>query len=298
MRTDEHGNTRQTASNIIINANNFQANGIINNAPDRDFFKVTLTKRQRLKAQLTPNCVGNGNSGADVDLYMTLVKSTGDTIGKYNPKTLLNASLDTILPQGIYYLGIDGTSNQNVSDYGSVGLYGLSGSVQTIATAAAVILKGDVKKETNFINWNPDLNQVTTKTYIEFSFDGKYFQDITSVSPVITSFSHKPPGAGDIYYRVRMVYPDDTYEYSNTISLRNSGNPNITLGSNIISNTIQVRATGNYSFQLVDESGRLHQRGRLSAGMNYIDLNTSKKGLFLLKVSNQSEYLHFKLIRH
>jgi hypothetical protein len=250
-----------------------------------------------LHARITPSNVGAGNSGANIDMYMTLIKSTGDTIGKYNPKILLNSSFDTTLPAGTYYIGVDGVSNQNVSDYGSVGLYSLSGSVTTAVSAQSVLLKGDVKNSLNLFNWNIQPNDSVATTYLEYSFDGRSFEPIAAFPSNTTSYSHKPPTDGDIYYRVRMILPDETSEYSNTISLRNIASGNISLASNIVRNILQVRCTADFGYQLMDETGRLLQKGKLSSGLNIIQLNQVKQGLLLMNVFNQTEQLHFKLIK-
>jgi hypothetical protein len=52
LRSDEHGNNREFSTALVLNNNNFQSNGIINNATDRDFFKIILPKRSNLKAKL------------------------------------------------------------------------------------------------------------------------------------------------------------------------------------------------------------------------------------------------------
>lgn len=296
FRNDEHGNNKETSTNIILNSNNFQTNGIINNSTDRDFFKVIVPRRLKLKARITPNNVAVNNSGANVDLYLTLIKSEGDTIGRYNPKSLLNAAIDTILAAGTYYFGIDGAGNQNVSDYSSVGLYLLSGSFEKLTVAPTVLLKGDVRRDLNIIRWNIESGPQVRTTYIEYSLDGRLYTPFKDVPLSTTSYAHRPPG-GNVYYRVRMILEDESTEYSNVVTISNTTGAKVWLLGNIVQNTVQIRTSGEYSYQLIDETGRLLGKGKLTSGINEIPLRTLKQGLILLKVFNQTERYHYRLIK-
>ncbi len=297
LRSDEHGNNREFSTALILNSNNFQSNGIINNSIDRDFFKIILPKRAKLNARITPNNVAVNNSGANLDIFLTLIKSTGDTIGRYNPKALLNASIDTILAAGTYYFGVDGTGNPNVSDYGSVGLYALSGSVENLAVAPTVLLKGDVNRNLNIIKWHVEEGPEVRTTYIEYSIDGRFYTPFKDVPENSTSYVHYPPGGNPVYYRVRMLLNDTTTEYSNVVVLNNTAGSSVSLMSNIVYGSAQVRTTGEYSYQLIDESGRILGKGKLTTGINEIPLTTLNKGLIFLKVFNQQQQFHYRIIK-
>jgi hypothetical protein len=293
FRTDEHGNTRQTATNLILTRNNFQAPGIINNSNDRDFFKITLTQRLRLKARVTPSNVGANNSGANVDLFLSLIKSTGDSIGRYNPKSLLNASLDTILPAGVYYFGVDGTLNQNMNDYGSVGLYSLAGSLESITPSPTVLVRGDIKNNHNILKWNVEGETLPRITYLEYSIDGTNF---TSVPVTTSSYVHRSPGK-QVTYRVKMILPDETTEYSNVITLTNTSPTTVSLTKTIVTNSAEVRSSGDYSYQLMDAAGRLLSTGKLTPGTNEIPLRTIANGVLIMKIFNRSEQYQLRLIK-
>ena len=297
LRNDEHGNSKESSTNIILNNNNFQKHGIINNSADRDFYKIIVPRRLKLKARITPNNVALNNSGANVDLYLSLIKSSGDTIGRYNPKSLLNASVDTVLTAGTYYFEIDGTGNQNVSDYSSVGLYSLSGSFENLSVAPTVLLKGDVRRDLNIIRWNIESAPQVRTTYIEYSLDGRFFTPFKDVPVNTTIYAHRPPGGNVVYYRVRMILDDESSEYSNVITLSNTTGSKVWLLGNIVKNTAQLRTSGEYSYQLIDETGRLLGKGKLTTGINEIPLRTLKQGLVLLKVFNQTEHYHYRIIK-
>jgi hypothetical protein len=297
LRKDEHGNSKEKSTNLIVTQNNFGANGIINNSTDVDFFKIVLTRRMKLSAKIAPSNVGQYNAGANLDLFLTLISSTGDTIDRYNPKSLLNAFLDTVLAPGTYYFGVDGTGNQNVSDYGSVGLYALSGSLEYIPAAPTVLLKGDIRRNINVIQWDAVTGPQVRTTYIEYSLDGRYYMPFKDVPADATTYAHRVTTSGIVYYRVRRNMTDESTEYSNVVALDNSWSDRVTLQGNVVQQTAKVHASGDYAYQLFDEIGRLLAKGNLVEGMNDVPLYTAKQGVVILKVFNQTEQYHFRIIK-
>jgi hypothetical protein len=297
LRNDDHGNSRQTATNLILTDHNFLSAGIINNSNDRDFFKLVLPRRMKLSAKVIPNNVALNNSGANLDIYLTLIKNTGDTIGHYNPKALLNASADTILAAGTYYLGVDGAGNQNVSDYGSVGLYALSGSLENLPVSPTVLLKGDVKRNINVIKWDFETGPEVRTTYIEYSLDGRIYTAFGDVTANANTYFHYVSGSGIVYYRVRVKMTDETTVYSNVVALTNTPSETVTLQSTLVQSVAKVNAPGNYSYHVFDEIGRLLAKGRLPEGLSEVPLTNVKPGVVILKVFNQTEQYHFRIIK-
>ncbi|HUQ67643.1 MAG TPA: hypothetical protein VM101_15885 [Flavitalea sp.] len=297
LRGDDHGNNSTSSTTLILSNNNFAVNGIINHSADRDFFKIILSRTAKLKAKITPNNVGVNNSGADIDLSLILTNASGDTIRHYNPKTLLNVTIDTVLVAGIYYFNVDGTGNQNVSDYGSVGLYSLSGSVENLTIARTVLLRGDIKRQFNIIHWDGYPNPQVRTTYIEYSLDGKIYTPFKDVPLNATTYTHQPPGGNPVYYRLRMIRNDESTEYSNVVTLNSTTGEHVWLAGNIVKEAVQVRTIGKYWYQLFDETGRLLGEGSLNTGSNNIPLTTLNHGIILLKVFNKTENLHYRIIK-
>lgn len=295
LRADDYSNTRTGSKVLLVTNNKFQVTGIINNSTDKDFFKIILTNKSRLYITAGPRCARPGNDGANLDMAMTLMKINGDTMIRSNPAGSLGAYLDTLLPAGSYYIGIDGVSNRNVSDYGSVGYYYLIGQLLS-STYSAPVIRGSLKLNTHVITWNNNTgNKVpVTKTTLEHSFDGVHFIPVAALLPGSTDYSYQPLTNGLVYYRIKTVLPDETVEYSNTISL---GNAAVLLESTLVRNSIRINASGDFGFQLFDETGRLFQNGKLSRGMNTIQLSQVKQGLLFLQVFNKTEHLNFKLIK-
>jgi hypothetical protein len=298
MRPDDYTNVRTSAITVKVVSNKFQVNGLINNSTDKDFFKVVLAKKMRLKVTATPYSVGTANNGANVDLFVALIKSNGDTMIRANPKTLLHANFDTLLLAGTYYIGVDGTGNQNVSDYGSVGSYTLAGILAgtstTTSTSQPIVIKGDVKKKVHTLNWESAGRQPITQLYLESSFDGIHFIEMSQV-PVNSSYAYEPQSDGNIYYRVKMKLPDDSYDYSNTVMLGNY--KGILVGSNIVRDQVRLNVSSDYEYQLFDVTGRLFQSGKVVRGLNTVRIGPATSGLLMLKVFNAQHQFVFRLIR-
>lgn len=297
FRSDDHGNSKETATTLLLNNNRFISTGIINNSSDRDFFRLVLPRRMKLSASITPANVAVNNAGANADMFLTLMNSKGDTIGRYNPKTLLNATADTTLPAGTYYFGADGTGNQNVSDYGSVGLYVLSGTLENTAAAPTILLKGNIHNQFNVIKWQLEPGIKVRSEYVEYSLDGEHYTTLNSVPADALMFSHIPPRSYEIFYRIRTVLDDETTIYSNTVSLTSADQQKVTVRANLVTDVVTVNSDGDYVYQLIDAMGRILGRGRVSEGVNNIPLTATQTGVIVLKVSGKSGQFQFRLIK-
>lgn len=293
LRADEHGNTRATATTLSISKKHFQSTGVINTANDRDVFRIVISQRSNLKASAIPNHVAAKNSGANVDLYLTLLTNTGDTIGRYNPKTILNASLDTMLLPGTYFLAVDGIGNQFMDDYGSVGMYSISGSVDNPGAKPAVLVKGNIRDDYNVIKWEVG-GTLPRTTYVEYSVDGGNY---TSVPVATSTFIHHAPRKGKVRYRVKMVMEDETVEYSNEITLDGVDELPVSIGTNLVKSSVQVQSKGEYAYQLIDAMGRVLSKGKITTGMNDVPLSTITPGILILRIFNQTDQFHFRLIK-
>lgn len=298
LRKDDHGSTRADATVISATNKSFNSTGLINNAADKDIFKIVLNSNSVLKASAVPTHVATGNSGANLDIKMSLLRNSGDTISHYNPKNLLSAALDTNLKAGTYYLVIDGVSNQNLPEQGSIGYYTLSGSVDAVLPITKLTAKGVLQNNRHSINWTFEADEPVKEAIIESSGNGVQFVQLKTLSPAVTQYSYKPSGSGSIYYRIKMVaVQDEKPYYSNILVMQCPISEKAELLGNMVSSIAQVNVPGNYAYQLLDETGRLLQQGKLATGLNNVSVSSWKKGLLLLKVYNEKEQQVFRLIK-
>ncbi|MCP9835983.1 hypothetical protein KBY84_00585 [Cyanobium sp. N.Huapi 1H5] len=144
---DDHGSTFSTAT--ALTGLTFSSFGIIERNTDIDMFRfdtgaglVTFNIVNASRA-----FVGSAGSfttqylaarGPNLDIAATLYRADGSVVQTFNPADLTTASFSTTLAAGTYYLGIDGVGFGNplapipfgYTDYGSLGQYMLSGTVQ------------------------------------------------------------------------------------------------------------------------------------------------------------------------
>lgn len=152
-RTDDHGSSMADASALVvdsagvINATNPETDpyntqpdnkGVIETALDTDLFwfdtaagNVNLTIYPAWDAFYRSNL-----RGANLDIEATLYDQSGTPLLISDMNTETHAQISASLTAGRYYLGITGVGNSSVpySDYGSIGMYFVSGTVQPLSS--------------------------------------------------------------------------------------------------------------------------------------------------------------------
>lgn len=132
-RTDDHSNSTTSttaATPVSISGLNLFGDGIIHNESDVDVFSITLNGGGNFSVNADPVSVG-----PNLDIEMTIYDQDGSFIASNNPTSDIDASVTLNgLSGGIYLVMIDGVGKGNpataYSDYGSIGAYTLSGTVQ------------------------------------------------------------------------------------------------------------------------------------------------------------------------
>ncbi|RYG04665.1 MAG: hypothetical protein EOO02_05605 [Chitinophagaceae bacterium] len=298
LKTDDHGNSTGTSTSITLTSLDFQATGLINNYADRDVFRFTLDHANNVRINAIPQNVGVGNNGANVDIKVGLVSAINDTIGKYNPSELLNAGVDTNLNAGTYYIVVDGVANQNLPAYGSVGSYALAGQIANVLPIHHFALNAKINSELHELNWSYKSDEPIKKINVEISKDGHHFSTLAEVAADTRNYSWKPLDNSVNYYRVKVItVADERSYYSNIENLKNLQGKNLDILSTVFSNAVSLISKEQYGYQLIDETGRLLQQGVIKQGSNHIAVNSSKKGLMLLRVLDGAQGTTYKLLK-
>ncbi len=298
LRLDDHGNTHDVATPIVISPVDFQASGMINNYDDRDVFTFKLNAPTNVRINAVPQNVGSANSGANVDIKVGLLSSFTDTIGKYNPSELLNAGVDTNLTAGTYYIVVDGVANKNLSDYGSVGSYSLVGLIASVLPIHNFNLKAVPQDKNHQLRWSFKTDEPVKKLQVEISKDGRRFSTLAELSADAGQYEWQPLDNSVNYYRIKAItVADERAYYSNVESLKTLKGKNVDIASTIINAGIQAYSKGSYPYQLVDAAGRVIRQGVLKQGANNIDVNSAQKGLLLLRVHEDSQPTTYKIIK-
>eukprot|EP00049_Salpingoeca_infusionum_P012612 m.231780 g.231780 ORF g.231780 m.231780 type:complete len:741 (+) comp15226_c0_seq1:187-2409(+) len=133
-RSDDHGNTRSSASSLSFNGNNqFSSSGIIERATDVDAFKITVSGAGVLTVAVETLEMPSHTAGHNLDVKLEITTSSGSTLKTVSPSSNLDASTSVSLSSsGTYYLLVSGTSHgsNKYSDYGSLGHFDITGSFQ------------------------------------------------------------------------------------------------------------------------------------------------------------------------
>ncbi len=126
FRADDHGNTRATASTAkMSSATRIFDWGFISSPSDVDFFKFE-TGAGRISLRISP-FAEHPNLKPAIELY----NEAGQLLASHNPANQFETSISIEVPQGVYYLKIDGVGhvNNNNIDYGSMGFYIFEGDI-------------------------------------------------------------------------------------------------------------------------------------------------------------------------
>ena len=270
LKSDDHADSHDSATEITVSPVAFQASGMINGYNDRDVFRFKLDIPTNVRISAIPQNVGSGNNGANVDIKVGLLSSISDTIGKYNPSELLNAGVDTNLNAGTYFIVVDGVANQNLPDYGSVGSYALIGSVAIVLPIHHLSVTGAIKNDMHSLTWNFTADEPVKKINVELSKDGKHFSTLAELSSVARNFSWKPLDNGAAYYRIKVItVADERSYYSNIETLKTIKGKLIEIASTVVSHSINVVSKDSYPYQLMDETGRLAQKRNTESRFQY-----------------------------
>ncbi|MDH7464544.1 T9SS type A sorting domain-containing protein [Chitinophagaceae bacterium 26-R-25] len=299
-RTDDVGNTM--AKSAVVNTPDlgFTASGLINSAADVDVFKVTFLNNNRFNLTAIPQNVGANDEGANIDIKVALLNGKGDTLNRYNPSMLLNAGIDTTLNAGTYYLAVDGVSNINHSEYGSLGYYTLTAK-SSLATLPLhnLQLKGSNNNGTHQFTWAYEADEPVSFLAIESSTDGANFTQLTALSTSARSYSYKPLIDGTLMYRIKAITANEqkTY-YSNVVSIKQGeSNDGLKIWSNIVTNSLKVTSSKAYNYQVVDMAGRVIARGITPTGTANIQLPSTATGMLFFTWNDGTSQHSEKLIK-
>jgi hypothetical protein len=302
-RTDDIGNTHVAATSVGFTSTGFSTTGLINSGADKDVFKFSLSSQTYVHLNAIPQSVGTkstNNSGANLDIKLSLLNNKGDTVGQYNPLGAVNAGIDSNLSSGTYYVVVEGTSNDHLAKNESLGYYSIEASPLTILPIHRLALSGKANDGMHNLNWAYEADETVQLVEIQHSKDGVSFETLAQVSPGTKTFSWKPLADNAPFYRVRVITANDERSYySNIVTLREEADAKATVRimNTLVVNSIVVNADKEANYQVLDGTGRLLQRGKLISGTNNIDITNAQKGLILLRIQGEMGANTWKLIK-
>jgi hypothetical protein len=306
-KQDMVGNTHRTATALpmstTIASNNqptagFNVSSEINTSSDVDIFRIDITSATRLQISANPSV--NGSTKPNIDMELSILDSRGNIIGTYNPPTTLNISIDSFVNAGTYYLRLTNASNANVSNYGMLGDYTVSGAtLPETLPVQSMKLNGKANNSNHELNWNIVADEPIESISIETSTNGMSFSSMQNVNSTSTSFGYQPSEKKTIYYRLLVTTASQLKYYSNVVALREvAGKSKVDVVTNIISkNEIALNSNGSYNWRIIDMSGRALANGRTTTGFNQLQAGTLNSGMYLLQIIDGGEIITEKIVK-
>lgn len=282
-RADDYGDDINAAT-TMVNLTNININGIISTSTDKDVFAFNLTQNVNFHLDAVPFGFNTSNEGADLDIKLSLYDASKTLVRVYNPDGSMSALIDTILTAGVYYLVVDGTGNNNATEYGSLGSYTLRG-LFGVLPICNVNLNGAVSNNQHQLNWNIACNETISSVVLQSSTDGIHFTDISSFSNRQSSFGYAPQQQADLYYRLQVVTLSGNTVYSTVIMLKKAMPVKPFTVSTFVTSDIAVTAADQYQYRLTNINGSYIATGTGSKGTNRINIANQPAGMYILQLS-------------
>jgi hypothetical protein len=300
-RTDDHSNdVKKNPTSLNIVTTLFSEGGIITTNTDKDAFKINLPKGGNFKLTAKPYSVGPNNEGADLDIQLTLLNSSMKVMRVYNPQDKLDVAIDTLLAAGDYYMVLEGSGNENATNYGSLGSYNISGEFQALAVMPIndVFLSGENDNGVHNLTWRIVADEPLKSLTLESSVNGSIFNTLTPVASDVNSFHYSPLIKGNIFYRLKTISVTGQTVYSNIISLRSTEARNETFRiTTLVTSTLIVNASQNFAYQLADMSGRIIRTGKANAGVAHINMNNSPNGIYIMQIISNHQRTTQRIVK-
>lgn len=299
FRTDDFGSSfGGNAIKANFTNDRFTINGVVETSTDIDVIKFTVPTFGRFKLEAIPFNLGDGYSGANLDMQVDLMTNSTTVISSYNPSSSLKSNIDTMLSAGNYFLRVQGSGNINTSEYASLGSYTLEASLgaDIILPLHKLELHGANENGRHDFSWILEADETIAKQTLEVSYNGRNYQTLTQPDVAVRGYSYVPGKASVSYYRLNVAMPNGQQYYSNVISLPASEQARPVLTGNIVRNAIAINSPALYNYHIVDYSGRMISKGKLVQGINKIPA-TLNRGMYIIQFNNGSEQYTEKFMK-
>jgi Secretion system C-terminal sorting domain len=295
-RIDDYTETLNTGTNTI-NPTSFTRNGIITTTTDRDAFRFNLSAASAIHIDAKPYSAVSGNDGANLDIKVQLYNASLTLVRTYDPTGAMNVAIDTTLGSGTWYVVVDGTGNANISDYGSLGSYTLSGFSGSLPIRD-VSLSGTSDRGKHNLRWNIVADEPIKTIVVEASGDGSNYHALTNVTPAAANFSYVPFEKTDMFYRLKVTSVINQTVYSNIVSLKAVNKADRIFNvSTFVNNEIAVNASENYQYSINDINGKQVMTGNGKKGINKIDVQNKPSGIYVIQIVSNNDKITERIIK-
>lgn len=289
VKADDNDNTSTNAPSLITSNNQFSASGNFEQINDEDLYKLQVITPARVIFSAKPANVGNMNAGANSDILVGLYNQSLLQIKTSNPSDSLQASIDTLLNTGTYYIRLKPVANTYASTYGMSGIYIINGMItpSTTLPLRKLELTGKADGVRHRLHWMIDADEQITGAALEYSLNGSSFTVLSGFSAASGFYSYSAPINQVIKYRCKVTFDNGQTHYSKTIRLQSgemAGEPMI-LSNPVTNSSITVSNGKKQKYWLLDMQGRNLQTGYLNEGITTIPFQPDGSGIYLIKFS-------------
>jgi hypothetical protein len=267
---------------------------------DQDIFQFTVPAFSNFHLDAVPFNAGSGDAGSNLDIQLDLLNEQKNIIGTSNPPDVLNATIDTVLNPGSYFIRIQGKGNANAPGYASLGSYNIKATLLPGSTLPLHKLNLQAKSEKNvhYLSWAVVADEPVIHQILEIAADGHTFIPLTSLPSDARSYSYTPLRSGMLTYRVHISLNDGHDFYSNLVSLNNiAGKALSFVNGNIIHSLLTVNSASSCNYAIIDGQGRIMGMGILKEGTNSINSSHWSSGLYIILIKNGQEEYREKFIK-
>jgi hypothetical protein len=274
FRNDDHGNEFEMATALKTNIQGIltnENNGVITKPTDVDYFYFE-TSGGMINISIQPNDIH-----PNLDIQVRLFNQNHQLINTYNPSNSLGVNIATSLSAGIYYLEIDGvgkgTVNNGYSDYGSLGYFSVSGTINGFITQTGIAS----------INLVSPLNHQAIEQIQFWALPIQFaLQNDDLVSEVwveINDSIYKARSFNDIYSVLFLPYAYTTYQAKIFVKHQNGSVVSQNLSFEIVNPCYQISDNSSFSILSINSEETFLRNGRAN---NLIDgdLGTSWSSSF------------------
>ena len=136
-----------------------------------------------------------------------------------------------------------------------------------------------------------------TNQVIEISTDGRSFEPLVQSPNDDRSYIYRPYNVTTANYRLNVTFSNGRQYYSNVVTVK-SGAPRPKLTATLVrSNRVIITSPGNYSYMIMDMTGKITESGKLVNGINTVETRNLTAGMYLIRFSNDSQQWTDKFIR-
>jgi glucose/arabinose dehydrogenase len=187
-----------------------------------------------------------------------------------------------------------------------------AGNVSIInATNTALPLRllsfaGSWQNGTVNLNWKTDAEINVQSFEIEYSTDGTEFIKMGAVAAKNSysgssyTFAHQPAQSGNVFYRLKMIDKDQSYTFSDVVSLKINKRTGTYVSPTIIQNGVMnVYVEETYQLiEIINNSGSIIMQQNISGKIGRIDIPVSKlpAGVYFVRLKNNKSVSTHKII--